>query len=74
MCSATEGGLSNTVAAALTASPAAFGDHLGEVEIKRKPVRKPHAIQLAKDEWICRTQGESPQKSNVKAKVVENLT
>lgn len=47
-CSASEGRLNNAVAAALTASPVTFGDHLGEVEIKRKPERKPHQIQLAK--------------------------
>lgn len=32
----------------LAASPAAFGDHLGEAEIKHKPERKPHQIHLVK--------------------------
>lgn len=46
-CSASEGRL-HDAGAALTASPVTFGHHLGEVEIRRKPERKPHRTQLAK--------------------------
>lgn len=42
MCSAGEGSQNSTITAALTASPATFGDHMGEVEIKRKPEGKSH--------------------------------
>lgn len=53
---------------AMAGSPATFGDHLGEAEIKCKPERKPHQIQLAKDEQTCRTRGQNPQKSSMQAK------